>query len=144
MKLLLTVMACMFFVSVAHGADCVKNRRGQTVCSNGKSAVAVNPNTGNAASAHRDPNGVTTTQSSNGTTTKSRNGVTATQGPNGAAAVNPNTGNAAVAHTDSNGVTTTQTSHGATSKSKNGKGAVEGPNGTTCAKTANNQGCAKK
>ena len=143
MKLLLTAIACVAFVSVASASDCVKNRRGETVCSNGKSAVAVNPNTGNAAVAHTNPNGVTTTQTSNGTSAKPKNGVTTAQGPNGAAAVNPNTGNAAVAHTNSNGVTTTQTSHGTTAKSKNGKGVVEGPNGTKCAKTANNQGCTK-
>ena len=117
--------------------------RGQTVCGNGKTAVAVNPNTGNAAVAHKNPNGVTTTQTSNGATVKSANGVAVAQGPNGAAVVNPHTGNAAVAQTNSNGVTTTKTSNGGTAKTKNGKGVAQGPGGTTCVKTANNHGCTK-
>src|ERR1017187_8773125 len=37
-----------------------------TVCSNGQTAAAVNPHTGNAAVAQKNSNGVTTTQTSNG------------------------------------------------------------------------------
>jgi hypothetical protein len=110
------MIACLFFSSSLFGGDCVKNLRGETICSNGKTAVAVNPNTGNAAVAHKNPNGVTTTQASNGATAKTTNGVAVAQGPNGAAAVNTHTGNAAVAHTNSNGVTTTQTSNGGKAK----------------------------
>src|ERR1039457_2783616 len=105
MKILLMV-ACLFVASA----------------SSGQTAVVVNPNTGNAAVAHKNPNGVTTTQTSNGGTVKSTNGVAVAQGPNGAAVVNPHTGNAAVAQKNSNGVTTTKTSNGGTAKTKNGMG----------------------
>ncbi len=135
------MMACLFLASSLFAGDCVKNRRGETICSNGKTAVAVNPNTGNAAVAHKNPNGVTTTQTSHGGTAKSTNGVAVAQGPNGAVAVNPHTGNAAVAQTNQNGVTTTQTSNGGKAKTKNGMGVAQGPGGTTCVKGPNNQGC---
>src|SRR5450631_772271 len=123
MKILL-MMACLLLTS-GLSADCVKNARGKTICSNGTTTAAVNPNTGNAAVAHTNPNGVTTTQTSNGSTAKSANGVAVAQGPNGAAAVNTRTGNAAVAQTNQNGVTTTQTSNGGRAKTKNGMGAVQ-------------------
>jgi hypothetical protein len=45
------------------------------------------------------------------------------------------------AQKNANGVTTTQSSKGGQAKTKNGKGVYQAPNGTTCAKTANNQGC---
>ena len=137
------MISCLLLASNLFAGDCVKNRRGQTVCSNGKTAVAVNPNTGNAAVAHQNPNGVITAQTSNGGTAKSANGVAVAQGPNGAAAVNTHTGNAAVAQTNSNGVTTTKTSNGGTAKTKNGMGVAQGPGGTTCVKGPNNQGCKK-
>jgi hypothetical protein len=127
MKIVL-IMALMFLSSAATAADCVTNLRGKTICSNGQRAVAVNPNTGNVTTVQKNPNGVTTMQSSNGTK----------------AAVNPRTGNAAVAQTNPNGVTTTQTTRGGEAKTKNGMGVVEGPNGTVCAKGKNNQGCKKK
>lgn len=95
MKVLLMI-ACMFFASVSF-ANCVKNARGKTVCSNGQTAAAVNPNTGKARTSQKNQNGVTTSQS--------------------------NTGGSA--------------------KTKDGKGVVQGPNGTTCAKSANQQGCTK-
>ena len=137
------IIACVFFSTTLFAGNCVKNARGQTVCANGKTAVAVNPNTGNAAVAHKNPNGATTTQTTNGGTVKSANGVAAAQGPNSAAVVNPHTGNAAVAQTNSNGVTTTKTSNGGTAKTKNGVGVAQGPGGTTCVKGPNNQGCKK-
>jgi hypothetical protein len=127
MKVLL-LMACTIFSSGVFAADCITNLRGQTVCSNGAKAVAVNPNKGTVTTAQKYPNGVTTTQSSNGTK----------------AAYNPHTGNAAVAQKNQNGVTTTQTSQGGRAKTKNGMGVAEGPNGTTCAKGKNNQGCKKQ
>ena len=114
-----------------------------TLAGNAQTAVVTNPNTGKATVVHKNPNGVTTTQTSNGGTAKTKNGVTVAQGPNGAAAVNPHTGNAAVAHTNSNGVTTTQTSNGGTAKTKNGMGVAQGPGGTTCVKGKYNQGCKK-
>src|SRR5271155_4535953 len=116
----------MVFASGAF-ADCVTNARGKTVCSNGQKAVAVNPNTGTVTTVQKNPSGVTTAQSSNGTK----------------AAYNPHTGNAAVAQKNANGVTTTQTSRGGGAKTKNGMGVVQGPNGTTCAKGTYNQGCKK-
>lgn len=137
------MISCLLLASNLFAGNCVKNARGQTVCSNGKTAVAVNPNTGNAAVAHKNPNGVTTTQTSNGGTVKTKNGVAVAQGPNGAVAVNPHTGNAAVATKNQNGVTTTQTSNGGKAKTKNGMGVAQGPGGTTCVKGPNNQGCKK-
>jgi hypothetical protein len=132
----IVLIACLFLASSLFAGDCVKNRRGETICSNGKTAVAVNPNTGNAAVAQKNSNGVKATSTGN-------SGVNTAQGPNSAAAVNSRTGNAAAAHTNSNGVTTTQTTKGGEAKTKNGKGVAKGPGGTTCAKTANNQGCTK-
>ena len=85
----LWLISCLFFASSLFAGDCVKNRRGQTICSNGKTAVAVNPNTGNAAVARKNSNGVTTTTTSNGGTVKSTNGVAVAHGQNGAVAVNP-------------------------------------------------------
>ncbi len=123
----LSIVACLLFTSGAFAADCVTNLRGQTVCSNGQSAAAVNPSTGTVTTAQKSPSGVTTMQNSNGTK----------------AAYNPHTGNAAVSQTNQNGVKTTQTSRGGYAKTKNGKGVATGPNGTTCAKGANNQGCTK-
>jgi hypothetical protein len=125
MKVLLT-MAFMLFASNVF-ADCVTNRLGKTVCSNGQSAVAVNPNTGTVATAEKSPSGVTTAQTNTGAK----------------AAYNPHTGNAAVQQTNQNGVKTTQTTAGGHAKIKNGMGVATGPNGTTCAKGVNNQGCKK-
>ena len=122
------LVASLLVTSTAMAQDCVKDARGQMVCSNGQKAVAVNPNTGNVATAQKESPGVKTAQGSNGSK----------------AAYNSRTGNAAVSTTNQNGVATTQTSRGAEAKSKNGMGAVQGPNGTTCAKGKNNQGCTKK
>ena len=79
---ILSLLACMFFASSMFAQqDCVKNLRGETVCKNGQTADAVNPNTGNAAVAHKNPNGVTTTQTSNGGKAKTKNGMGVSQGP---------------------------------------------------------------
>jgi hypothetical protein len=81
---ILSPLACMFFASSMFAQqDCVKNLRGETVCKNGQTAAAVNPNTGNAAVAHKNPNGVTTTQTSNGGKAKTKNGMGVSQGPGG-------------------------------------------------------------
>jgi hypothetical protein len=88
-KVLLTMAFVMFASNVF--ADCVTNRLGKTVCSNG--AVAVNPNTGTVTTAQKSPIGVTTAQTNTGAK----------------AAYNPHTGNAAVQQTNQNGVKTTQT-----------------------------------
>ncbi len=116
-----------FLASGAFAADCATNRLGQTVCGNGQSAVAVNPNKGTVTTAKKSPSGVTTAQSSNGSK----------------AAYNPHTGNATVSQTNQNGVKTTQTSNGAKAKTKNCVGVATGPNGTTCVKGVNNQACRK-
>jgi len=126
MKLLL-IVAFMLSASSVYAANCVTNALGKTVCSNGQSAVAVNPNKGTVTTAQKSPSGVTTAQSSNGTK----------------AAYNPHTGNAAVSQTNQNGVKTTQTSRGGHATTKNGMGVATGPNGTTCVKGVNNQGCTK-
>jgi len=142
---ILSLLACMLFASSMFAQeDCVKNLRGETVCKNGQTAAAVNPNTGNAAVAHKNANGVTTTQTTNGGTAKTRNGSGVAQGPNGTtAAVNGRTGNAAVAQKNQNGVTTTQTTNGGKAKTKNGMGVSQGPNGKDCAKGENHEGCTK-
>jgi hypothetical protein len=80
------LITCLLFASSLFAGDCVKNRRGQTICSNGQSAVKVNPNTGTAA-AQKNSNGVTTTQTSNGGTAKTKNGKGVAQAPNGTTCV---------------------------------------------------------
>jgi hypothetical protein len=81
MKVLLMI-ACMFFASGSF-ANCVKNARGKTVCSNGQTAAAVNPNTGKARTAQKNQNGVTTTQTNTGGSAKTKNGKGVVQAPNG-------------------------------------------------------------
>ncbi len=77
------MMACVLLSASVCQADCVKNARGKTVCSDGQSAAAYNPNTGNGATANKNSNGVTTTQTTNGGKSKSRNGKGVATGPNG-------------------------------------------------------------
>jgi hypothetical protein len=81
------LITCLLCASSLFAGNCVKNRRGQTVCSNGKTAVAVNPHTGNAAVAQKNSNGVTTTQTSNGGQAKTKNGKGVAQGPGGTTCV---------------------------------------------------------
>jgi hypothetical protein len=126
MKTLL-IMAFVLFAADVFAADCVTNELGKLVCSDGQSAVGVNPKTGKVTTAQKPQSGVKTAQTSTGAK----------------AAYNPKTGNAAISQTNPNGVKTTQTSRGGEAKTKNGKGAVEGPNGAKCAKGVNNQGCKK-
>ena len=61
----------------------LRNARGETVCGNGRSAAAVNPNTGRGAAAHKNSNGVTTTQTTGGGKAKTKNGMGVAQAPNG-------------------------------------------------------------
>jgi hypothetical protein len=77
------MMVCMFLSASLCQADCVKNARGKTVCSDGQSAAAYNPNTGKGATANKNQNGVTTTQTTNGGKSKTKNGKGVAQGPNG-------------------------------------------------------------
>ena len=73
----------LFLNSSLLGQDCVKNARGETVCGNGKTAAAANPNTGRGAVAQKNSNGVTTTQTTSGGKAKTKNGMGVAQGPNG-------------------------------------------------------------
>jgi hypothetical protein len=79
----LSMVGCMLLASGMSAQDCVKNARGETVCGNGRTAAAVNPNTGKGAAAHKNSNGVTTTQTTNGGKAKTKNGMGVAQGPNG-------------------------------------------------------------
>ncbi len=64
-------------------ANCTKNARGETVCSDGQSAAAYNPNTGKGATANKNSNGVKTTQTTGGGKSKTKNGKGVAQGPKG-------------------------------------------------------------
>jgi hypothetical protein len=79
------MMACVLLsASLCHAtSNCVKNARGQTVCSDGQSAAAYNPNTGKGATANKNSNGVTTTQTTGGGKSKTKNGKGVATGPNG-------------------------------------------------------------
>lgn len=56
------IMVGMFLSASLCQADCARNARGKTLCSDGQSAAAYNPNTGKGATANKNQNGVTTTQ----------------------------------------------------------------------------------
>jgi hypothetical protein len=86
MKVIL-MMACMFLSSTLLAEDCVKNTRGKIVCSGGQTAAAVNPNTGKAAVAQKNQNGVTTTQTNTGGKAKTKNGMGVATGPGGTTCV---------------------------------------------------------
>ena len=77
------MMAFVFLSASLCQAGCTKNARGQTVCSDGQSAAAYNPNTGKGATANKNSNGVTTTQTTGGGKSKSKNGKGVATGPNG-------------------------------------------------------------
>jgi hypothetical protein len=77
---LLLVLSCG---AHAMAADCITNRYGKVVCANGQQAVKVNPNTGTAATAQQNANGVTTTKSSRGGEAKTRNGKGVYESPTG-------------------------------------------------------------
>jgi hypothetical protein len=82
MKVLL-IVASVLLTSGFCQADCVKNARGKTVCSDGQSAAAYNAKTGKGATANKNQNGVTTTQTTDGGKSKTKNGEGVAQGPNG-------------------------------------------------------------
>src|ERR1700733_3783060 len=77
------IVMCMFLSASLCQAGCTKNARGQTVCSDGQSAAAYNPNTGKGATANKNSNGVTTTQTNTGGKSKTKNGKGVATGPNG-------------------------------------------------------------
>ncbi len=66
MKLLL-IIALILSAPGVFAANCVTNAQGKTVCSDGQSAVAVNPKQATVTTAQKSPGGVTTVQNSNGT-----------------------------------------------------------------------------
>ena len=83
MRVLLVMVSICLASGLSAKADCVKNARGKTVCSDGTTAAAINPNTGKAAVAQKNQNGVTTTQTNTGGTAKTKNGTGVAQGPGG-------------------------------------------------------------
>ena len=87
MKALLLMMSMCLALGLSAKADCVKNSRGKTICSDGTTAAAVNPNTGRGAVAQKNQNGVTTTQTRNGGSAKTKNGKGVAQGPGGTTCV---------------------------------------------------------
>ena len=87
MKMLLLMVSMCLASGLSAKADCVKNARGKTVCSDGTTAAAVNPNTGRGAVAQKNQNGVTTTQTRGGGTSKTKNGKGVAQGPGGTTCV---------------------------------------------------------
>jgi len=78
MKLLL-MMACTFLASGSFRS--ASKTREVTVCGNGQTAVAINLNRGKAATAQKNQNGVTATQSSTGGPPKIKIGKGVVQGP---------------------------------------------------------------
>jgi hypothetical protein len=83
MKSVLVTMSICLALGLSANAQCVKNARGKTVCGDGTTAAAANPNTGKAAVAQKNQNGVTTTKTTTGGTAKTKNGTGVAQGPGG-------------------------------------------------------------
>lgn len=79
--IILTLTLMVFSSSVF--AECVKNARGRTVCSNGEEAGGYNARTGNAWKSEKNQNGVTTTQTSQGGEAKTKNGKGVYKSPSG-------------------------------------------------------------
>jgi hypothetical protein len=77
--ILLLLMVCSSNVF----ADCVKNARGRTVCSNEQKAGGYNARTGTAWKSEKNGAGVTTTQTSRGGEAKSKNGKGVYKSPSG-------------------------------------------------------------
>jgi hypothetical protein len=75
--LLLTVFSSNVF------AECVRNARGRTVCSNGQKAGGYNARTGNAWKSETNNAGVTTTETSSGGEAKTKNGKGVYKSPSG-------------------------------------------------------------
>lgn len=79
--IILTLTLMVFSSSVF--AECVKNARGRTVCSNGEEAGGYNARTGNAWKSEKNQAGVTTTQTSQGGEAKTKNGKGVYKSPSG-------------------------------------------------------------
>jgi hypothetical protein len=78
--IILTLLVCS---SSVWAADCVKNARGRTVCSNGENAGGYNARTGNAWKSEKNEAGVTTTETSRGGEAKTKNGKGVYKSPSG-------------------------------------------------------------
>jgi hypothetical protein len=77
--IIVLVMVCAANVS----ADCVKNARGRTVCSDGEKAGGYNARTGTAWKSEKNDAGVTTTETSRGGEAKTKNGKGVYKSPSG-------------------------------------------------------------
>jgi len=64
-------------------AECVRNARGRTVCSNGQEAGGYNARTGTAWKSEKNEAGVTTTETSRGGEAKTKNGKGVYRSPSG-------------------------------------------------------------
>ena len=82
MRIPAIILTVMMFSSSAL-AECVKNARGRTVCSNGQEAGGYNARTGNAWKSETNEAGVTTTQTSRGGEAKTKNGKGVYTSPSG-------------------------------------------------------------
>jgi hypothetical protein len=69
----LAILVCAL-ISANAFAECSTTATGRTVCNNGEAAGGYNRNTGNAWTAQKNQNGVTTTQTSKGGEAKTKNG----------------------------------------------------------------------
>jgi hypothetical protein len=81
--IMLLVLACSSSVF----ADCVRNARGRTVCSDGEKAGGYNARTGNAWKSEKNDAGVTTTETRAGGEAKTKNGKGVYKSPNGTTCV---------------------------------------------------------
>jgi hypothetical protein len=77
------IILMLLVVSSTVSAECYKNARGRTVCSNGQEAGGYNSKTGNAWKSEKNQNGVATTQTSAGGQAKTKNGKGVYQSPDG-------------------------------------------------------------
>jgi hypothetical protein len=77
--IILTLLIC----SSSVWADCVRNARGRTVCSNGEQAGGYNARTGSAWKSEKNDAGVTTTETSRGGEAKTKNGKGVYKSPSG-------------------------------------------------------------
>ena len=83
MRIPVVILLVLMVFSSSGFADCVKNARGRTVCSNGQEAGGYNAKTGNAWKSEKNDAGVTTTETSRGGEAKTKNGKGVYKSPSG-------------------------------------------------------------
>ena len=83
MRISVIILIVMLCSSSVWAADCVRNARGRTVCSNGEQAGGYNARTGNAWKSEKNEAGVTTTETSRGGEAKTKNGKGVYKSPSG-------------------------------------------------------------